>query len=520
MVVARTFAAKWMLAGAALAAAWPSFAGAQSQDWTNLAGNGKMNGLVNVIGPDAIGPSELLWDGGPPSFIAWSPVVEGRRVFVVRQTGFPPDPQVGDATIYALNLDTGAVLWSADLPYEPGDWTTWIAGVKNGRVFASRSGNGGGVDSPLYCLDAATGQVVWHTAGGTPTPRHEILSGPYAGAVFADDGDIIVPSVRWLERIDAQTGTVLWRTPRVEQVGNTTGAVINGNAVYTVDLILGTGNRVAVRKFDAATGAFLYRGPLLVGGLVHNGLYIGVDGRLYLPYSQNFNANADFLYSFTDTGTAIVQNWRTSSGGGGEFARWGVGPDGSIYSMSWTGTEDFAASGTLQRLNPATGEVIATYPTPITGDYMQVHMAVDARGVIYLSNGTAGGFNGGRLYSFNPDLTLRWETPIEGNLNQGSPVLATDGTLIIASTDTLMRAYRTPPAPSTCPADITGIGGPPSAPDGLLTGDDFNAFIAAFSAGDLLADITGIGGPPAMPDGLLTGDDFNAFISVFASGCP
>jgi hypothetical protein len=54
----------------------------------------------------------------------------------------------------------------------------------------------------------------------------------------------------------------------------------------------------------------------------------------------------------------------------------------------------------------------------------------------------------------------------------------------------------------------------------LLTGDDFNAFIAAFSAGDLLADITGIGGPPAMPDGLLTGDDFNAFISVFASGCP
>ena len=69
-------------------------------------------------------------------------------------------------------------------------------------------------------------------------------------------------------------------------------------------------------------------------------------------------------------------------------------------------------------------------------------------------------------------------------------------------------------------ADLTGIGGPPSIPDGLLTGDDFNAFIAAFSAGELLADLTGIGGPPSEPDGLITGDDFNAFIAAFAAGCP
>ncbi|MCA3005010.1 MAG: hypothetical protein LW650_10995 [Planctomycetaceae bacterium] len=69
-------------------------------------------------------------------------------------------------------------------------------------------------------------------------------------------------------------------------------------------------------------------------------------------------------------------------------------------------------------------------------------------------------------------------------------------------------------------ADITGIGGPPASPDGLLTGDDFNAFISAFASSDLLADITGIGGPPATPDGLITGDDFNAFIAAFAAGCP
>ncbi len=80
---------------------------------------------------------------------------------------------------------------------------------------------------------------------------------------------------------------------------------------------------------------------------------------------------------------------------------------------------------------------------------------------------------------------------------------------------------RTGGVPAGCNlADVTGIGGPPAGPDGLLTGDDFNAFIGAFAAGAAGADITGIGGPPAGPDGLVTGDDFNAFIGAFAAGCP
>ena len=74
------------------------------------------------------------------------------------------------------------------------------------------------------------------------------------------------------------------------------------------------------------------------------------------------------------------------------------------------------------------------------------------------------------------------------------------------------------------PADIVSIGGVAlpnsrSCPDGRLTGDDFNAFINAFVAGELLADIVGIGGS-SPPDGLLTGDDFNAFVAGFAAGCP
>ncbi|MCA3005912.1 MAG: hypothetical protein LW650_06030 [Planctomycetaceae bacterium] len=82
------------------------------------------------------------------------------------------------------------------------------------------------------------------------------------------------------------------------------------------------------------------------------------------------------------------------------------------------------------------------------------------------------------------------------------------------------RIWRILPigGPGCSIADIVSIGGLPP-PDGLLTGDDFNAFIAAFAAGTSLADIVSIGGLPP-PDGLLTGDDFNAYIAAFAAGCP
>ena len=40
-----------------------------------------------LLGPDT---ASILWSGGRPSIIAWQPVIEANRVFMVRQTGFPP----------------------------------------------------------------------------------------------------------------------------------------------------------------------------------------------------------------------------------------------------------------------------------------------------------------------------------------------------------------------------------------------------------------------------------------------
>jgi len=54
-----------------------------------------------------------------------------------------------------------------------------------------------------------------------------------------------------------------------------------------------------------------------------------------------------------------------------------------------------------------------------------------------------------------------------------------------------------------CPADFDG--------DGFLTGDDFDAFVAAFELGDIVSDFDG--------DGFVTGEDFDAFVAAFEAGC-
>ena len=71
--------------------------------------------------------------------------------------------------------------------------------------------------------------------------------------------------------------------------------------------------------------------------------------------------------------------------------------------------------------------------------------------------------------------------------------------------------------PTTCVADVVGIGGTVGA-DGAVTGDDFIAFINAFSQGNTVADVVKIGGESGK-DGLVSGDDFNAFINAFANSC-
>ncbi len=56
---------------------------------------------------------------------------------------------------------------------------------------------------------------------------------------------------------------------------------------------------------------------------------------------------------------------------------------------------------------------------------------------------------------------------------------------------------------ASCPSDFNG--------DGFVNGDDFDAYVAAFAAGDIKADFN--------KDGFVNGDDFDVFSVAFAGGC-
>ena len=383
-----------------------------ASDWSNAGGNPGRNGLSLEVGPDA---ATLLWSGGRSSIIAWQPVIEGSRVFLVRQTSFPPEST--GSPVVCQDLDTGAELWASNIPANSGDWTTWIAGVSGGHVYASRSGNGASVAAKLYCLDAATGSVVWAS-----TVNQD--AGAYDGVVFAPGGDPVVASFHTIWRFDHVSGAPVWSANRVGSVSGNCGAALGNGALFVADAVVG-GH--AIKKFDLATGAFLYQSPVMAGFTIQNTPMVGPDGTIYLSRVQN-NAGVDFFFAFEDTGSALLQKWSVPAGYSysSEFC---VGPDGSVYHL--------APGNEIHRLDPASGATLGTSGA-LAHDTWEPRLAVDALGRVFLSNG---GFTNGMFFSFNADLSPRWSLAVP-NINIGAPALGRDGTLVIAGVGTNVKAYR------------------------------------------------------------------------------
>ncbi len=68
---------------------------------------------------------------------------------------------------------------------------------------------------------------------------------------------------------------------------------------------------------------------------------------------------------------------------------------------------------------------------------------------------------------------------------------------------TWVQSFTVPACPGECLADFNG--------DGFVTGEDFDEFVDAFSAGDLAADID--------ENSFVNGDDFDTFVLHFDAGC-
>lgn len=424
---------------AALAMATLISASTAQGDWSNAGGNVSRNGQSPYYGPESATP---LWPANTPvpsAIISYQPIIEGNRVFMVRQNAFIPNNVPNDSPIVCKDLHTGVTLWTVNIPYNSGEWTTWVGGAKNGRVYAARGGNGGSSSGKLHCLDAATGAFLWPTGS-----QALVNAGSYDGMSFAANGDPIVAGHTMIWRINQLNGTTMWSVPRLCSVSGNCGPAIppSGDAVYVVDAAVG-GH--VLKRFNINTGAFQYQSAVMPGFTIQNSPMVGPDGTIYVARVQN-NVNVDFFYSFHDDGSAITENWKiparwtTSS----EFT---VGPDGTIYMI--------AAGNIVSRRDPKTGaQINASNPIALdspNGNFTP-RMASDAQGRIYMSNGQ---FNSGRVYCFSAELVELWSLPV-ANINIGTPAIGENGILIVAGVGTNVKAYDTPdpPPPPSCIADI------------------------------------------------------------------
>ncbi len=450
---------------------------APAQDWRNPGGNSGRNGLTGHLGPT--GP-DLLWSGGRPSIIAWAPVTAGDRVFMVRQTGFPPGGEPNGSPVVCMNLRTGAEHWAVHIPFNTGDWTTWIAGTSNGLVYASRSGNGASVAAQLYALRQTDGSVAWISAD-------TIDAGAYDGVVFAPDGDLIIASFRKIWRIDADSGATVWVANRTGSVSGNCGGVIANGAVYVCDTVVGG---QAIRKHSLATGAFLYQSPVMPGFLVQNSPMAGPDGTIYMHRVQN-NVLTDFFYAFADDGASMTLKWSVPAGYS-TSSELGVGPDGTVYH--------WAPGQVIQRLDPATGALLNTSPV-IASDFAAPRFAFGRDGIVYFSNGA---FSNGVIRSFNADLSARWDALV-ANINIGAPCLGAGGTLVVCGVGTDVRAYR---GRAPCCVDYNN--------DFEIDFSDVEGFLAALAQqvpGDCApgADLNG--------DDEFDFSDIERFLALYNAGC-
>lgn len=435
----------------------PFAVSAASADWPVLGGNLGRNGLVSAVGPEE---PTVAWQGASNSLIAWSPFVEGNRIFTIRQTyaQSPFNPPPGDSIVQCLDLATGATLWTFDCPFVAGDWTTVVYGVRQGRVFVGRGGNGSSASAPVYALDAATGSTIW-------VSTVEVATGAYDGIVFADDGDPIFASNTLMRRLDWETGALVWSKQRSCSVSGDCGPARAGQAIY-VDEVASGGQRIS--RFDLTTGNRLYQSATMPGFLSQNTPFCGANGTVFYPRTQGSGSpTVDVFYAFRDTGTALVGLWTTPCLGGAG-SQHGITPDGGVVMVN--------LGGKLEVRDQETGALRHQSKMVVAAQTTQSHVAVDADGKIYYGNG---GFPG-TIWCFNPDLTPLWSITVP-NLNQGGPVIAGDGSLLVAGVGTNFTCYRDA---SCAPADLDC--------DGTVGAADLAALLGGWSQGGA-SDLNGDG---------------------------
>lgn len=220
----------------------------------DLAGSRAAPG--SAIDSRSVGRLRRLWRftlPEQPTFsgvVASTPLVLGGRVYV----------QTLRSNVYALDADTGAVVWKLKLDRESGGPNGLSAG--DGRLFGS-------TDTTVFALEPASGRRVWTrrlTSAREPIDMAPAVAG---GLVFIGSTAQRAGGKGRLYALDAATGRVRWSLTTVRDAW-ADPTVASGGSLWwtpTVDrdgsLYVGTGNPLPWGGTPEAPNGGSYAGPAL-----------------------------------------------------------------------------------------------------------------------------------------------------------------------------------------------------------------------------------------------------------------
>lgn len=274
--------------------------------------------------------------------------------------------------VYALDKRNGRLVWATDTDEHPAGWHTSSPLVHDGKVYiGSSSGeNTGGVDSPcctfrghLDALDADTGALVWRYYT-VPEPV-QVGTWPSGAARFEPSGAGVWSS----PIIDPRTATLYVGTGQ-----NYTGSAGDFDTLLALDARTGS-VRWKQQVTDADTWRSLCNSPDAEGycpGLKDNtnlDYDIGATPNLFRAGGRvlvGVGQKSGVYHAFDARTGAVVWRRQLSEplpSGGVSGLQWGSSYDGKrIYAATY-----FAEPGTLNALDPATGQVLWQTPNPADG---------------------------------------------------------------------------------------------------------------------------------------------------------
>jgi outer membrane protein assembly factor BamB len=296
--------------------------------------------------------------------------ISGDKLFV----GTSGDHQYGSYEtlpnyLYAIDLSTGTILWSCQIGATKNDAQGGLQApaVDAGKVFIGAHNVENGAGGHVYCLDEATGSLVWDTY---------VLGKVYSSPVIVDDHLFITTAEGYIKCLHKLTGDISWSRDLSDV------ELISSLACTAERIFVGTsdGKMLCVHEnhgnllWSYQTGDAIGSSPAVTDGKVYFGSSDGyfyclnmVDGSLIWRYQTSgssvvsspaisgdrvfVGAHDNYLYCFGTLPLIYAYQWPTASIDSVSptpateddlvsFRGHGSDPDGSIVAYEWVSSID------------------------------------------------------------------------------------------------------------------------------------------------------------------------------------